>query len=213
MSLQPTLIARESAFSPFAGALEARTKRIVTIDFEASCLPRHGRSYPIEVGIADTDRGARSWLIRPHANWAGWDWTDEAEALHGLSRERVEREGLPVGLVVAELKAALKGADVVADSPIDSYWMQTLSDAAGEPMIAPIMELSYLFDLHCLDSVTIFAAMDRVDQRALRRHRAGDDALWLAALLTELGLLDRRDRGQLLPWSRAGARPETERPL
>ena len=55
----------------------------MAIDFEASCLPRHGRSFPIEVGIAGGGI-ARSWIIRPHAAWAGWDWTAEAEALHGL---------------------------------------------------------------------------------------------------------------------------------
>ena len=26
---------------------------LIALDFEASCLPRHGRSYPIEIGIAD----------------------------------------------------------------------------------------------------------------------------------------------------------------
>src|SRR3546814_5436437 len=63
---------------------------ILTIDFEASCLPRHGLSYPIEVGIAREGK-ARSWLIRPHDDWAGWHWSAEAEALHGLDRDRVER--------------------------------------------------------------------------------------------------------------------------
>ena len=75
---------------------------VITIDFEASCLPRHGLSYPIEVGIARKGQ-ARSWLIRPHDDWAGWHWSAEAEALHGLSRDRVEREGLPVETVLAEL--------------------------------------------------------------------------------------------------------------
>nr|MEC6700676.1 hypothetical protein [Sphingobium sp. SJ10-10] len=42
----------------------------VTIDFEVSCLPHHGRSFPIEVGIADS-QGSRAWLIRP-AIYARW---------------------------------------------------------------------------------------------------------------------------------------------
>ncbi len=88
----------------------------MAIDFEASCLPRHGRSFPIEVGIAGGGI-ARSWIIRPHAAWTGWDWTAEAEALHGLSRARIEAEGEPADLVLAQLAAAVAGCRVVADEP------------------------------------------------------------------------------------------------
>ena len=42
---------------------------IIAIDFEASCLPRHGRSYPIEVGVAG-DGIERSWIIAPSADFS-----------------------------------------------------------------------------------------------------------------------------------------------
>ena len=69
---------------------------LIALDFEASCLPRHGRSYPIEIGIADEHGLIRSWLIRPPDAWAGWGWTQEAERLHGISKEQLARDGLPL---------------------------------------------------------------------------------------------------------------------
>lgn len=80
----------------------------VAIDFEANCLPRHGRSFPIEVWVTD-GRGVRSWLIRPVAERRAWDCTNEALALHGISPER----------------------RVVADSSLDSYWWRMLAGGAG----------------------------------------------------------------------------------
>ncbi len=155
---------------------------IIAIDFEASCLPRHGRSYPIEVGIAG-DGIDRSWLIRPHDSWTGWDWTPEAQALHGLSRAQIERDGLPVQQVLAELDAAVGGRRVVADSLIDQYWLDTLAAAAGFRTPFVIGHASALFDEHRADEPRISAAMAHADILSPARHRAGDDARWLAALI------------------------------
>ncbi|MBZ9647765.1 MULTISPECIES: hypothetical protein [Sphingomonadaceae] len=158
---------------------------ITTIDFEASCLPRHGRSFPIEVGIADGDV-SRSWLIRPHDSWAGWDWTPEAEALHGLSRDRIEREGLPVTVVLAELVAATQGRRVVADSLIDQYWLDTLAAAAGAPTPFTIQHVVTLFDEQGADEARVGAAVAFADGQGATRHRAAGDALWLSALIAHV---------------------------
>ena len=158
---------------------------IITIDFEASCLPRHGRSFPIEVGVAG-EGIARSWLIRPHASWFGWDWTREAEALHGLSRARIEAEGLPAEVVLAELAAATRGRRVIADSLIDQYWLDTLAQAAGSATPFRIEHVATLFDEHGVDEAQIAAAVDHADNGGAVRHRAAGDALWLAALVAHL---------------------------
>ncbi|NWK94840.1 hypothetical protein DM806_03995 [Sphingobium lactosutens] len=158
---------------------------IITIDFEASCLPRHGRSFPIEVGIAG-DGMARSWLIRPHDRWFGWDWTVEAEALHGLSRARIEAEGLPVETVLAELGVATAGRRVIADSLIDQYWLDTLAEAAGTVSPCRIEHVATLFDEQGADEARIAAAVDHADNSGAMRHRAAGDALWLAALVDHL---------------------------
>lgn len=176
---------------------------ILTIDFEASCLPRHGRSFPIEVGIAGGGI-ARSWIIRPHAAWAGWDWTAEAEALHGLSRARIETEGAPAAEVLAQLAAAVAGCRVVADSLIDQYWLDTL--AATEGVLAPfaIDHVSMLLDESGADEARIAAAMARADADYPARHRAAADALWLSALLSGLSSLS--DARALAPANRPSAR-------
>lgn len=155
---------------------------ILAIDFEASCLPRHGRSFPIEVGVA-VDDWSESWLIRPHESWRGWDWTAQAQALHGLTLERLYREGLPVETVFARLVAAVDGRRVVADSHIDQYWLETLSRAAGEPVPFAIDHVSRLLDEYGARDECIVAAVAQADARHPLRHRAASDAAWLSTLL------------------------------
>lgn len=158
---------------------------IRTIDFEASCLPRHGKSFPIEVAIA-ADGSARSWLIRPHESWAHWDWTAEAQALHGLSRARVFAEGLPVETVIAELAAAAGGGRIMSDSPIDQYWLDCLAQAAGRTSPFRIDHVAALFDESGAEAAQIAAAVARADSLGLVRHRAAADALWLGAVIDGL---------------------------
>lgn len=157
------------------------------IDFEASCLPRDGRSFPIEIGIAD-ERGARSWLIRPEPGWALWQWTAEAEALHGLSRDRLAHEGLPAAEVMAAVLSDTAGRRLVADSHLDGVWMETLAAAAGcvradTPKVGHVAEFLYRLGSTDAEIRQAQAAQDRLD---LRRHRARDDAAWLFGLVQHL---------------------------
>lgn len=158
---------------------------IVTIDFEASCLPRHGRSFPIEVGVAG-DGMARSWLIRPHPTWITWDWTAEAESLHGISRARIETEGQGVDVVLAQLAACVADVRVVADSMIDQYWLDTLAAAAGAVAPFTIDHVSQLLDEHRADEAQIAAAVDWANRLCPARHRAASDAQWLATLIAHV---------------------------
>jgi hypothetical protein len=179
---------------PFAPLVsDARSVPVLAIDFEASCLPRHGRSYPIEVGIADDNGTARSWLIRPVAEWKGWTWTEEAEAMHGLTRQRLFDEGQLVTAVASELIEATAGCRLIADSELDDYWMRTLMTAASispAPAIGHIVTLIGELDVR---QEEVRSCVDLVDQRGFPRHRAGADARWLAALITAL----RRSAGDL----------------
>lgn len=163
-----------------------RELTVLTIDFEASCLPRHGLSYPIEVGIAG-DGLARSWLIRPHDDWAGWHWSAEAQALHGLSPDLIRRDGLPAATVLAELAAAVEGRRMVADSVIDQYWLETLADAAGQAAPFMIDHVSLLLDEHGAGERRIMEAVALANARFPMRHRALSDALWLSCLLGHIG--------------------------
>lgn len=159
----------------------------VAIDFEANCLPKHGRSYPIEVGIAD-GRSVRSWLIRPQSEWRAWKWTDEALALHGIRPERLDREGLPAEQIHAELLTAIGYRGLVADSSLDNYWWRMLTTAAGADPESPtpIQHVATLLDQCGADSEEIMTAQRRADSLCPIRHRAGEDARWLWTLLDQL---------------------------
>lgn len=155
---------------------------ILTIDFEASCLPRHGRSFPIEVGIAGPAI-VRCWLIQPGEDWADWDWTDEAQALHGLSRDRIAREGQPAQAVIGELAALVAGHRVVADSVLDQYWLETLAMVARVPVPFAIDHVAMLLDERHIGESAIMAAVAFADANHPARHRAACDAQWLQAVI------------------------------
>lgn len=164
---------------------------LLAIDFEASCLPWHGRSFPIEVGIADTRGHARAWLIRPQPHWQAWTWTAEAEALHGLTRARLLRDGQPASLVAAQLAEAVAGHRLVADSELDSGWMRLLMDAApaGPGQAGPRPAVGHVVDLIGalgLDNDAVRACIAQLDAEALPRHRAAHDARWLGLLIGRL---------------------------
>jgi DNA polymerase III epsilon subunit-like protein len=187
---------------------------MITIDFEASCLPRHGYSYPIEVGISDVNGCSRAWLIRPHRSWDGWDWTEEAQNLHGISYDRLLREGEPVADVANALRQALTGHRVIADSWIDAYWLETLAAAASTFPPSKIGHISTVFEELGSTTQEIKAAQTELQRHGFRRHRAGDDARWLSALI---GILTKASTAReyaprtivphLYPASEADARP------
>ena len=102
----------------------------VFLDFEASSLGPE--SYPIEVGWAGEDGTLESWLIRPAPGWDDWDPT--AEALHGLSREKLRSAGAPHEEVARRALTALKDHEVYVSAPSwDGKWMSVLLRAAGLP--------------------------------------------------------------------------------
>lgn len=102
----------------------------VFLDFEASSL--RPESYPIEVGWAGEDGSLESWLIRPAPGWDDWD--PAAEAVHGLSREKLLAAGRPHEEVARRALAALKDHEVYVSAPSwDGKWMSVLLRAAGLP--------------------------------------------------------------------------------
>jgi len=104
----------------------------VFLDFEASSLARGG--FPVEVAwVFDTAAGEHeSHLIRPAPDWR--EWSAEAEAIHGLSREQLEREGAPHGAVARRMVEALSGHALFASAPSwDGQWLSLLLRTAGLP--------------------------------------------------------------------------------
>jgi hypothetical protein len=103
---------------------------IVFLDFEASSLGKHG--YPIEVAWVFASGPEESHLIKPAPAWT--DWAADAQAIHGIARERLAAEGLPHDQVARRMVEALTGHRLFATAPSwDGRWLSKLLRAAGLP--------------------------------------------------------------------------------
>lgn len=160
---------------------------LLFVDLEASGL--HPDSYPVELGWSGSSEG--SCLIRPEPGWTHWD--PEAEAVHGLSRDALFKDGIDVKAAANLLKMAADGAIIVSDAPeFDEAWLHELFSAAGEPKPWPrIHAWTYqawvatedLFDLvltgreiQRLRYRCIEAGSDVLQEARAVRHRALPDA-------------------------------------
>lgn len=145
----------------------------VVLDVEASGFG--AGSYPIEVGLALPDGSTFCSLVRPQPAWTHWDAA--AEAVHGISRDTLERHGRPVAEVAHALNEHLHGATAYSDAwGNDSAWLALLFEEAG---VAPGFRLE---SLRALLSDRDLAHWQAARARALfelgqQRHRASADAL------------------------------------
>lgn len=164
------------------------TTDVICIDFEASCLPSvDAESYPIEVGIAFVTGGAsRSWLIRPIDEWrrVGF-WDPAAERLHGLTIDRLERDGVDVAVVRQELADAVGGCTIVSDyPPADAKWAAILY--GGQAPFPIESHEAVLYQRAGLPAIAFRDALRDAEEGALRRvsqrHRAEPDARRLAEI-------------------------------
>lgn len=152
------------------------------LDIEASGFGRG--SYPIEVGFVAGDGTLFCGLVRPEPDWLHWD--EAAEALHGISRELLLKNGRPVRWMAEQINRRLQGQTVYCDGcGLDYPWMARLYDAAG---LQPSFRLD---DLRRLLSETealrwrgVTEAVRRRQQ--LTRHRASSDARVLQLALEEI---------------------------
>lgn len=142
------------------------------LDIEASGFGRG--SYPIEVGVAMPDRSVVSFLIAPADDWT--HWSEEAEGLHGLSRELLQEKGFSPRQVAEQLNILLEGQVAYSDGwGVDSGWLALLFYYGG---------LQQAFKLDTLTSILSEEQLMRWDDTRDhlfkindgRRHRAGFDA-------------------------------------
>jgi len=167
---------------------------VFCIDFEASSLSANG--YPIEVGIADAAAGqVNSWLIRPTQSWSmGGHWDDRAEAVHGIARDRIERDGLPVPDVIEAINnLGLTGGTVLSDCPRrDNKWLEDLYRAggySGPPFVIGDLEaFAATFAQQCgiLSDAAMLRALEEATVAFPDSHRAGIDARRGVELLRRL---------------------------
>jgi hypothetical protein len=142
------------------------------LDVEASGFGAH--SYPIEVGFVTPEARSFCWLIRPAPHWTHWD--PDAQRLHGLSRQAVERYGREPAEVATLLNRELDGCAVYTDAWANDYsWLARLFDEARQ---RPRFRLEHLRVLLTERQAERWdATRQRVlTQMRLQRHRASSDA-------------------------------------
>ena len=82
------------------------------IDLEASGFGRG--SYPIEVGVSLADGTIHSALIKPPEHWS--HWSEDAEAIHGITRDYLQEHGKTPRDVAMELNELLSGQVLFSDA-------------------------------------------------------------------------------------------------
>jgi len=142
------------------------------MDIEASGLGRG--NYPIEVGYVLSDGRSACYLIRPEPEWTFWN--DDAQRLHGISPELLQRHGRAAGDVARLLNSALAGLTLYSDAWGNDYsWLSLLFEHAD---LVPRFRLQPL-------QLLLSDSQKRLwnDMRAqvcvdldLSRHRASSDA-------------------------------------
>lgn len=143
------------------------------LDIEASGFGRG--SYPIEVGLARPDGSICAFLVQPLDEWTHWD--PKAELLHGISRDRLVREGFPVRQVARWLNDELGEIGIAySDSwGYDNTWLSLLFHHAG---MLPSFRLEALRKLLSEDQQALWSTIKEtmILERGIHRHRAGEDA-------------------------------------
>lgn len=148
------------------------------LDIEASGLGPD--SYPIEIAWCSLD-GERSWsaLINPDSagDWEDWDEYAE-EAIHGIAREQLRREGRDAVTVARELEQQLGGEEVFSDAvPFDDFWLRRLFGVAGSHNPVRLQQLETIY-CHRY-AVEIVEALSEFDPP----HRALADCQGMAKLV------------------------------
>lgn len=131
-------------------------------------------SYPIEVGFITGDGQAWCSLVRPENDWRHWD--DEAQAMHGISRDHVERHGRSVADIAQALNERLRGQTVYSDAWAHDYaWLNRIYESADRSPSFRLENLRALLDeqqaAHWHEvKATLSGRLGR------QRHRASADA-------------------------------------
>lgn len=152
------------------------------IDVEASGLD--SRSYPIEVGVVLGDGRTYDALIKPQRGWRYW--CKEAENLHGLSREKLARDGKEAAEVCRELNRFCAGGTVYSDCwVIDTPWLTKLFAVSGVQPTFRCSPIEAVVDEALLDNWGYRKAA-YAREVGLAPHRALNDAVIIAGALQRI---------------------------
>ncbi len=181
------------------------------MDLEASSLRAH-ESFPTEIAWSTPAGGIESALIRPEQNWT--DWSEQAEALTGISRDLLARDGRPAGEVADMLNRTLSGWTVYVDGgAYDRFWLRRLFNAAGRKPGFHVEDMSVLIPVRLRDRTDWADRLQQLQQQAREdagpAHRASSDVRFLRYLYEYVS----RETGHTMPVTPAlpEGLPETPR--
>ena len=151
------------------------------IDFEASGLTKN--SYPIEVGVTNGKFEYQA-IIRPYEHWT--HWSEEAEAIHHISRDSLLSEGTRPNDIAIELNGLLVDQMVYCDSlHWDHFWCNVLFSDCG---VTPSFKLVDIQELVSNSDSVLEAFLGHKSKLEssgrFALHRALDDARIIQESLT-----------------------------
>lgn len=156
------------------------------VDVEASSLLE--MSHPIELGVASLDMSVESMLIKPLPHWDDWSW--ESQGVHNISPEMLERDGEDARLVALRANALLQDMHVFSDNPsYDNHWcLRLFADVDVrmgfkaqdyDSLRGPAMKIA----VKTMSPAELIRSERKVETVYLHTHRAGEDAVRMAALI------------------------------
>ena len=144
------------------------------IDIEASGFG--GESYPIEIGLVLGDGKKYCSLILPLAGWKHWN--KDAEKIHHISRQMLQKHGTPAAEVAVQLNQILEGLTLYSDGwVVDKPWLTTLFCASGIEMKFSVSPIEIILS-EAQMNVWHKTKEQIIIQQNIQRHRASNDA-WI----------------------------------
>lgn len=165
------------------------TQTPAIIDIEASGFGRG--SYPIEVGIAFASGDVKSFLIKPADTWT--HWSEEAEQIHGISRQRLFEEGQSPRAIALQLNELLKGMVLYSDAwGFDSSWVARLFDEAGLVQRFKVESINKLFNEAQMEHWNYIKEQVWLEHGNNYRHRAAQDVSVLQETFNRIAQLQQK---------------------
>lgn len=148
----------------------------IFLDCEASSLADD--SYPIEIAWNNADGTIESYLINIALYPDEYnDWSVDAQALHGISKQYLYEKGHEPQFVVDRMEQQLKGKKLLTDAPDwDAFWVKRLYESVSKKCELEFGNAIGLF--HYLEPHNyIYESQAR--KLAGHAHRAGNDVDYL----------------------------------
>jgi hypothetical protein len=159
------------------------------LDIEASGFGPE--SYPIAVAWSDPSGDIQRLLIDPTPIAAWRQWDSASQAIHGIDRERLERNGWAPDYVANRLAEDLHGQEVYSDAPdFDADWLRRLFQAVMLPQPFTVAQVDHLLiDTMRHGDEPVWRVLLRIEQLKCEiaavssgKHDAGYDVGYLLQL-------------------------------